>query len=211
MFYGEDFDGVVEVAEPDAVISDSETELWRFDITEPLNVAFAGGEHAGESVENAQGCGLFDSAEVRLGAIAPNNLLPHMLSVRAVWFRRRVAHALEVFGAEAKLGENLFVGDAFAAAQRFLGCLDLARLFLADRLIVIGRASQGAGERIQNDLQETNHCGDLAGSHAVDQLVSVLFFVGGTVGHGMSLAKSAALGIAKIKERLVSYQPSAFR
>ena len=36
MFYGEDVDGVVEVAESNAVVSDPETELWRFDITEPL-------------------------------------------------------------------------------------------------------------------------------------------------------------------------------
>jgi hypothetical protein len=38
-----------------------------------------------------------------------------------------------------------------------------------------------------------NHGGDLAGSHAVDQFVRVLFLVDGTASHDMSLAKSAAL------------------
>jgi len=84
------------------------------------------------------------------------------------------------------------MGDAFAATEGCFRCLNLASLFWADRLIVIRRAGQLAGERVQNDLQETNHGGDLARSHAVDQLMRVLFFVGGTVGHGMSLAKSAA-------------------
>jgi hypothetical protein len=74
MFYGEDFDGVVEVTEADAIISDSETELWRFDITEPLYVTFAGGEDAGQSVENTQGGRLCDSAKVGLGPVAPNDL-----------------------------------------------------------------------------------------------------------------------------------------
>jgi len=99
MFYGENFYRLVEVAEADAVVADSETELWRLDVLESLDVAFAGSKHAGQSVENAQGCGLFDSAEIRLSAIAPHDLLLHMLSVRVAWLRRRAAHALEVFGA----------------------------------------------------------------------------------------------------------------
>jgi hypothetical protein len=81
MFHGEDFDGVVKVAEADAVISDSETELWRFDVTEPLYVTFAGGEDAGQSVENTQGGRLFDGSEVGLGPVAPNDLFRHRLAV----------------------------------------------------------------------------------------------------------------------------------
>ncbi len=54
--------------------------------------------------------------------------------------------------------------DAFAAGKRSLRCLDLACFFLADRLVVIGGAGQGWGERIKHDLQETNHGGDLARS-----------------------------------------------
>jgi hypothetical protein len=57
VFYGEDIDGVVRVTEADAVVADTETELWGFDITKPLDVAFAGSNDAGQSVENAQGCG----------------------------------------------------------------------------------------------------------------------------------------------------------
>ena len=36
MSYGEDLDGVPEVMEADAVVSDTETEFRRFDVMEPL-------------------------------------------------------------------------------------------------------------------------------------------------------------------------------
>jgi hypothetical protein len=79
--------------------------------------------------------------------------------------------------------------DAFAASERRLGCFDLARLFGARRLVVIWSAGQGAGERIEHDLQGTHRGGELAGSHTVDELVRVLFLVAGTVCHKASLAK----------------------
>jgi len=41
MFYGDDLDGVAKVMEADAVIPDTETEFRRFDIMEPLDIAFA--------------------------------------------------------------------------------------------------------------------------------------------------------------------------
>lgn len=44
-------------------------------------------------------------------------------------------------------------------------------------------------KRVEYDLQETDHGGDLAGSHTVDQFVRVLFLVGGAGCHEASLAK----------------------
>ena len=74
------------------------------------------------------------------GLAAPDYLLRHLLSVRAVWLQGRAPHALEVFRSESKLAEDLFVGNPFAAGERGPGCLDLAGLFRTDRLIVVGGA-----------------------------------------------------------------------
>jgi hypothetical protein len=49
---------------------------------------------------------------------------------------RCAPHALEVFGGESEVGQNLFVGDACATVGG-----DLAGLFLADRLVVVGCGS----------------------------------------------------------------------
>lgn len=182
--------------EADSVVSNSETELWRFDILKSLDVSFAGDDVAGESVEDAQGCGLFDHAQVGFRPVAPNDLLRHILFVGDVWLDRRSAHALEVLGSKAKFGENLFVRNAFAAGERLLGRLGLASLLFADRLIVIGRAGQSAGEGIEHDLQQTDHGGDLAGSHAVDQFMRVLSVVGRS--HDMEFSEIwwATLGVS---------------
>src|SRR5271166_4585837 len=104
----------------------------------------------------------------------------------------RAAQSLEVLGAKAELGENLFMGNAFATCKGSLGFLKLASLFRSHRFVVIRSTGQGASERVEDDFQETNHGGDLAGSHAVDQLVRVLFLVRETVRHEISLAKSTA-------------------
>jgi hypothetical protein len=98
MFYGEYFDGVAEIVKADAVIADPETELRRFNILESLNVAFSCRQKACQSVEDAEGRGLVDRAEVGLGLAGPNDLLRHLLLVRAVRLKGRAAHALEVFG-----------------------------------------------------------------------------------------------------------------
>lgn len=60
---------------------------------------------------------LFNRAEFGPGPVLPNNLLRHKLLVRAVWFQRSATHALEVFGCEAKLGEDFFVRNAFATRE----------------------------------------------------------------------------------------------
>ena len=59
---GEDFDGVAEIVEADAVVADAEPQLGWLDILEALDVAFAGGKIAGDGVEDAEGCWLVDSA-----------------------------------------------------------------------------------------------------------------------------------------------------
>ena len=98
VFYGKYFDSVAEIVKADAVIADPETELRRFDILQALHVAFSGSQKARQSVEDAEGSGLIDGAEVGPSLAKPNNLLCHSLLVRAVWLERRTAHALEVFG-----------------------------------------------------------------------------------------------------------------
>jgi hypothetical protein len=53
MLHGEDFDGIVEVAEAEAVVAETQAEFWWFDVMEPLYVAFASGDQAGQGMENA--------------------------------------------------------------------------------------------------------------------------------------------------------------
>jgi hypothetical protein len=157
MSHGDDFDGVAKVMEADAIVADTETELWRFDVMEPLNVAFAAREDAGQSVKNAESRSLINRAQVRLGPLAPNDFLRHLLLVWAVRLKWRAAHLFEVLGAKAELGENLFVGNSFATCKGSLGFLKLASLFRSYRFVVIRSAGQGASERVEDDLQETNH------------------------------------------------------
>lgn len=61
----------------DAVIPDAETELWRFDILEALDIAFAGDEITSHDMQDAERGGLVDSAEVGFGWVGPGDLLPH--------------------------------------------------------------------------------------------------------------------------------------
>ncbi len=58
VLYGEGFDGIAQVMEADAIVSDAEPKLWRVDVLEALYIAFAGGEETGQSVEDAERGGL---------------------------------------------------------------------------------------------------------------------------------------------------------
>jgi len=71
---GEDEDGIAVVVEADAVVADAEAHLWRLNVLKALYVAFAGGEIAGDGVQNAQGCVLVDGAQVGLGRVSPGDL-----------------------------------------------------------------------------------------------------------------------------------------
>lgn len=77
VLYGEDFDGIAEVMEAEAIVADAEPELWRVDVLEALYVAFAGGKETGQSVEDAECGGLVDSAELGLGLVCPVDLPGH--------------------------------------------------------------------------------------------------------------------------------------
>jgi hypothetical protein len=44
VFYGEDQDGIAEIVEAHAVVADAEAELWRLNVLEVLDIAYAGGE-----------------------------------------------------------------------------------------------------------------------------------------------------------------------
>jgi hypothetical protein len=72
---GGDVEGMAEVVEAEPVVSDAEAELGRLDALEPLYVALTCGGEIGESVEDAEGCGLVDGAELGLGLVAPGDLL----------------------------------------------------------------------------------------------------------------------------------------
>src|ERR1039458_2743441 len=103
-----------------------------------------------------------------------------------VRLKRGAAHALEVLGGEAEVGQNLFVGDALARVlgQPSLGGSNGAVLFFADEFVLVGCVGQTAGELIEHDLEEADDGGDLSGSHAVDQLVRLLLRVGCGGCHG---------------------------
>ena len=78
MLHGENLDGVTEIMEADAKIADAEAELGRFDVLEPLDIAFASGDETGQCVEDAECCGLIDSAEeLSLTLFRPGDLFGH--------------------------------------------------------------------------------------------------------------------------------------
>lgn len=77
VFYGEDQDGISEIVEADAVVADAETELWRLDVLEALDIAFAGGEITSHDMQDTERGGLVDSAEVGFGRVGPGDLPPH--------------------------------------------------------------------------------------------------------------------------------------
>ena len=58
VFHGGDANGVSLVMEADAVVADAKAELGRLDVLEPLDVAFAGVQIAGQRVEDTEGGGL---------------------------------------------------------------------------------------------------------------------------------------------------------
>lgn len=176
---GENFDSVSLVVEADAVVSDAEAELRGFDILKALDVAFAGTDEARQSMEDAQGGGLVDGAEAGLGLAAPDDLFGHRLLARFVGIERGASHVLEVFVAQAEVGEHLFVGNAFATGERIAGGGNLPSLLLADRFVIEGRVGQGAGERIEHYLKETDDGVELSGVELLDELVCLLFFVCG--------------------------------
>jgi len=77
MFHGADANQVSVMMEADAVVAHAQAELGRLDVLEALHVAFAGVQIAGQRLEDTQGGGLVDGAELSLGSIAPDNALAH--------------------------------------------------------------------------------------------------------------------------------------
>ena len=75
MLDGGDVEGVAVVVEAEPVIADAQAELGRFDVLEAFYVALAGGGEISESVQNAQGGGLVDGAELGFGLVPPGDLL----------------------------------------------------------------------------------------------------------------------------------------
>src|SRR5579864_1764944 len=77
VFYSGDANGMSLVMEADAEVADSQPELRRLNVQETFDVAFAGSQIAGQHVEDMQGGGLIDGAELSLGLVVPNNFLAH--------------------------------------------------------------------------------------------------------------------------------------
>lgn len=81
MFDGQDQDGSSQIVEANAVITGAEAQLWRFDILKALHIAFAGGQLTGHAMQDMEGGGLVDSAQIGFGLLGPGDLLPHYLPV----------------------------------------------------------------------------------------------------------------------------------
>jgi hypothetical protein len=94
------------------------------------------------------------------------------------------------------------VGNSLTAGKSSPGLLDLACLFFADRFVVVGCAGQSAGKRIEHDLQQSDHGGDLAGSHAVDQFVRVSAVVGRTIAHDGEFSEIGLANASSIQPRI---------
>ena len=85
MLHRQYFNSVFVVVKSDAVVANTQAELRSFDSAEPGYVALSGCQKAGQSVENAEGLGLFDGPQFDPGLAAADQLLRHLLLVRAVW------------------------------------------------------------------------------------------------------------------------------
>jgi hypothetical protein len=87
--------------------------------------------------------------------------------------------ALKIFESEAELGQNFFVRNALATVEGGAGSGDLTSFFLRDWLIVQGGIGETASHRISHHFEQMNDGGNLVGSQTLDQIVGLLFFVGG--------------------------------
>ena len=77
MLDGGDANGISVVMEADAVVADPQPELRRFDVLQTLDVAFTGVQVASQRMQDAEGGGLIDGAELSLGLVLPDNVLAH--------------------------------------------------------------------------------------------------------------------------------------
>jgi hypothetical protein len=160
---GVDDEGVLRFfGEADAVVADAEAKLFGVAL-QLLDVAFSGLGEAVEGGENAHGGGAVDAADIGAGRGRPVDQL-HV-------FRS----ALEVFGGESELGQQLGVRDGLAGmcGEPSLGLGDGAAFVFALRFVVVRGVGDGAGDGIEHRLQQTDDGGDLAGGHAVDQFVGL--------------------------------------
>ena len=184
MPYGVDDEGVLGLfGEADAVVADAEPKLFGVAL-QLLDVALAGLGEAVERGENPHGVGAVDAPDIGAGRGRPVDQL------------HAFGSALEVFGGESELGQQLRVRDGLAGVlgQPCLGLGDGAALVFVLRFVVDGGVGDGAGDGIEHRLQEADDGGDLAGSHAVDQFVRL--FLGVCVGHGGVLFLRLSFGPA---------------
>ena len=75
VFYGQDADRATVVVEADAVVADAQPHLGRLNVLDALHVPVAGGEIAGNGVQDAQGGGLVDGAQAGLGLVGSGDAL----------------------------------------------------------------------------------------------------------------------------------------
>ena len=145
---------------------------------EALDVAFAGVQIAGQRVEDTEGDGLIDDAELHLGLVAPDDAFAHSLAIRFVRVERGAAHALKVFEGEAELGQQLLVRNALATVEGVASSSDLTGLVLRHRFIVQGSVGEAAGDGIEDSFEQADDGGKLCRGKPVNQVVGVLFSVG---------------------------------
>jgi hypothetical protein len=74
---GQNEDGIAEITKANAVVASAETKLRRFDVLQALDIAFSGGEIAGQNVEDAESRGLVDGAKMHSGLLSPGDPLSH--------------------------------------------------------------------------------------------------------------------------------------
>lgn len=144
-----DFEVVVVLPEEDAVILGAEADQGRGDAVELLGCAFAGKDVAAQSLENLDGDGLFEAADVSLGLVRPDDAY-------GLGF---AAHLLPVSNREAELGEHLFMGDRFVVLTPFVGFSDRLGFSGTERVVVF----------VEEHFQEIAHCAKLGGRQQIDE------------------------------------------
>jgi hypothetical protein len=84
VFYSGNANGITVVMEADAVISNPQPELRRFNVLKALDIAFASGQITSQDMQDVERGGLVDGTKLSLGLIIPDNALAHVYLYRFV-------------------------------------------------------------------------------------------------------------------------------
>jgi len=80
---------------------------------------------------------------------------------------------------QAELAQDVFVRNAFSASQRSAGAIERGSRLRRNLFLFHGRGGQRTRQRAGHHLEQMDDGGELASIKLIEELVRLLFFVGG--------------------------------